>query len=343
MAERTTAEAQLSRLLQLLPRAAREGGMALSELARDVGMSEREVLADLQEVCTRDFYHPAGSGGDEVQVIIEADQVEVWTTREFRRPPRLGPKEALALGLGLRVLAAGSPEPARPAMLALAERLEATLAAEPPEALLEGIALNPGADSPEGIRAVLREGARERRSCNITYLKPGAPAPEPRTVDPYVLIAADGQWYLVGHCHRNDEVRIFRADRVVAATLLDERFAVPEGFDPSTVVRDGRVFDPSDDVEATVRYSPRVARWIEEQGPVERQPDGSVVVRYRVSDPAWLVRHVLQHGPDAEVLAPAGMRDAVRRVVHGSRFTGSNPPDPGLKPGRTFPGVETPG
>jgi proteasome accessory factor C len=338
MAERTTAEAQLSRVLQLLPRAAREGGMPLSELAREVGLSEREVLADLQEVYTRDFYHPAGSG-DEVQVIIEADQVEVWTTREFRRPPRLSPKEALALGLGLRVLAAGSPEPARPAMLALAERLEAGLAAPPPEALLEGIALNPGADSPGGIRAVLREGARERRSCRITYLKPGAPEPEPRTVDPYVLIAAEGQWYLVGHCHRNDEVRIFRADRVVAAALLDERFSVPESFDPSTVVRDGRVFDPSDDVEATVRYSPRIARWIEEQGPVERQPDGSVVVRYRVSDPAWLVRHVLQHGPDAEVLAPAGMRDAVRRVVHGSRFTvhGVEPPGPGVETGAHIP------
>jgi proteasome accessory factor C len=293
----------------------------LSELARELGLSEREVLADLQEVYTRDYYQPAGNV-DEVQVVIEADQVEVWTTGEFRRPPRLSPREALALGLGLRVLAAGSPEPARPGMLALAERLERSLAAEPPGALLEGIALNPGADSPAGIRAALREGARERRSCRITYLKPGAPRPEPRTVDPYVLIVAEGHWYLVGHCHRNQEVRIFRTDRVVEATLLDDRFSVPESFDPSAVVRDGRVFAPSEEVEATVRYAARIARWIEEQGPVERQPDGSVLVRYRVSDPTWLVRHVLQHGPDAEVLAPPEMREAVRASVGRSTVVG---------------------
>ncbi|HET8654596.1 MAG TPA: WYL domain-containing protein [Longimicrobiaceae bacterium] len=314
MAERRTAEAQLSRVLQLLPRAARAGGIALAELASEAGMSEREVLADLQEVYTRDFYHPAGSG-DGVQVSIEADQVEVWTTGEFRRPPRLGPREALALGLGLRVLAAESPAPERPAMLALAQRLERELAARPPGSLLAGIAVNPGADSPEGIRAVLREGARGLRRCRIAYLKPGAPEPEERVVDPYVLLAAEGHWYLVAHCHRSDEVRVFRADRVVGATILEERFAVPQGFDPLAYVRDGRVFQPVDDVEVPVRYTARIARWIEEHGPVERQDDGSVIVRHRVSDPAWLVRHVLRHGPDAEVLGPPEMRDQVRATV----------------------------
>jgi proteasome accessory factor C len=314
MAERPTAQAQLSRVLDLLPRAARTGGIALSELAREAGMSEREVLADLQEVYTRDFYHPAGSG-DDVQVSIEADQVEVWTTGEFRRPPRLSPHEALALGLGLRILAAESPEPARPAMLALAQRLEKDLASRPPRSLLAGIAVNPGADSPEGIRAVLRTGARARRSCRIAYLKPGAPEPEERVVDPYVLLAAAGHWYLVGHCHRSDEIRIFRADRVVGATMLETQFAVPEGFDPRAYVRDGHVFQPVDDVEVPVRYSARIARWIEEQSPVEKQEDGSVIVRHRVSDPAWLVRHVLRHGPDAEVLGPPEMRDHLRTIL----------------------------
>ncbi|HET7322331.1 MAG TPA: hypothetical protein VFI96_07555, partial [Longimicrobiaceae bacterium] len=145
MAERLTAESQLSRVLELLPRAARSGGVSLSELARETGASEAEVLRELQEVFAREFYHPAGSG-DEVQILIERDQVKVWTTGEFRRPPRLSPKEALALGLGLRILAAEQPEPARPGMLALAERLEAGLSAELPEALRDGIGVSTGAD-----------------------------------------------------------------------------------------------------------------------------------------------------------------------------------------------------
>jgi proteasome accessory factor C len=314
MAERLTAETQLTRVLDLLPRAARAGGVALAELARELGVEERDVLVDLQEVYTRAYYHPAGSGED-VQVLIEANLVEVWTSREFRRPPRLSPREALALGLGLRVLAAEAPETALPGMLALAERMEHGLTAGPPEELLEGIALNPGADSPEGIRSTLHGAARSRQRCEIAYLKPGAPEPESRRVDPYVLLAADGKWYLVGHCHRSGEIRVFRADRVVAVTLLEEGFSVPDEFDPGRYMDGGQVFYSTHDIEVPVRYSARIARWIEERGPVEAQPDGSVVVRYRVADPQWLVRHVLEHGPDAEVLGPPEMRERVRAAA----------------------------
>jgi proteasome accessory factor C len=310
MAERSTAEDQLSRILDLLPRAARDGGVRLSELAATLGTEQRSVLRDLQEVYTRAFYHPAGSGED-VQILIEAEQVEVWTTGEFRRPVRLNAREALALGLGLRVLAADSPAPARAELVTLAERLEERLSSESPEAILPHIAVDSGAADPEGIRSLLTAAARERRRCRISYLKPAATEPEVREVDPYVLLVADGKWYAVGHCRRSDDVRVFRVDRVVEAAPLEETFEVPDGFDAGMYVSDGRVYRAEDDVEVTVRYSARIARWIEEQGPVDRLEDGSVTVRYRVADPQWVVRHVLQHAPDAEVLGPPEVRELV--------------------------------
>src|SRR5690606_26123536 len=48
---------------------------------------------------------------------------------EFRRPVRLSSRETLALGLGLRLLAADAAPERRREILALAERLEAQLAA----------------------------------------------------------------------------------------------------------------------------------------------------------------------------------------------------------------------
>ena len=65
----------------------------------------------------------------------------------------------------------------------------------------------------------------------------------------------------------------------------------------------------------TVRHSPRIARWIEEQGLGDRRPDGSIDVRHPVADPGWLVRHVLYHGPDAEVVEPPEMRDLIRQRI----------------------------
>jgi predicted DNA-binding transcriptional regulator YafY len=50
--------------------------------------------------------------------------------------------------------------------------------------------------------------------------------------------------------------------------------------------------------------------------------DGSLTLDHPLADTAWAVRHVLQYGPDAEVLEPRQVRDAVRerleRVADGS-------------------------
>src|SRR5690606_40411144 len=71
-----------------------------------------------------------------------------------------------------------------------------------------------------------------------------------------------------------------------------------------------------DDVEVAVRYSPRIARWVEERAPCERREDGSVVVRHRVADPRWVVRHVLQYGAEAEVLEPVDRKSTRLNSSH---------------------------
>jgi predicted DNA-binding transcriptional regulator YafY len=130
-----------------------------------------------------------------------------------------------------------------------------------------------------------------------------------------VLVAASGRWYVLARCRRSAEVRAFRLDRIVALTLGEERFEVPEDFDPRSHLSEGRVFRAEEEIEVRVRYSARIARWIVEKGPAEPAEDGSVQVRHRVADPRWVVRHVLQYGADAEVIAPPELRALVRDAV----------------------------
>ncbi len=68
----------------------------------------------------------------------------------------------------------------------------------------------------------------------------------------------------------------------------------------------------------SVRYSPRIARWIRErafwtEAAAEDGEDGSLIVRHRVADPRWAVSHALQYGADAEILEPDDVR------AHGGR------------------------
>jgi predicted DNA-binding transcriptional regulator YafY len=56
-----------------------------------------------------------------------------------------------------------------------------------------------------------------------------------------------------------------------------------------------------------------VARWIAERETGVARDDGSLEVEYPLADTDWAVRHVLQYGPEAEVVSPQTVRDEIRR------------------------------
>ncbi|HEX7091803.1 MAG TPA: WYL domain-containing protein [Longimicrobiales bacterium] len=335
----------LSRILYILPVAARDGGASVDELAAALDITPQQVVDAINQVITRSYYHPAGPA-EELQVGLEHGRVTVWTTGEFRRPARLSPLEALALGLGLRALAAETRADRRAELLALAARLERDLA-PPPEPEHVGasaggtrtreelrrkydpayrdeaaparapspaftLALVPDAD----VLGVLADAARECCRCVVVYLKQGAAAPEERRIAPYMLLHAEGEWYVLAHDADRDAPRLFRVDRMLSAQLDRERFTVPEDFDPRPwIAPDGRLYRADEDSEVVVRYSPRIARWLAERTEHEPQPDGGIVVRHRVADVRWIVRHVLQYGGEAEVLEPAHVRVLVAEAA----------------------------
>jgi proteasome accessory factor C len=315
MPERPTAEQHLATALEIIPRAAlKPDGVPLDELARELGILKEDVIARLTEVGDRSFYLEAGAA-DDIQIYIESDQVSVWTKGQFRRPVRLSPRESLALSLGLRTLAAMADDSRREGLVALASRLERSLLDTRGGAAAAHFEVHPGALPAGGAHQVLLDAARDRRRCRISYLKPTADRPEDRQVDPYVVLVAGGHWYLLARCGRSDEVRIFRLDRVLHAEALDDPFPAPSDFDPRAFISEGRVFRADQFQEVTVRYSQRIARWVAERGPVDPMDDGSVLVRYSVADATWIVRHVLEHGPDAEVLAPEPVREQVAAAL----------------------------
>ncbi len=330
MSPRPSAGETLERILQILPTAAREGGAALAEIAEAHEVTVERILADLAEVTARgDHLLPPL----DVDILIEGDRVTVWTTGEFRRPVKLSPLEALALALGLRILADDGRKESgasrREELRALAGRLDRGLAQTPTEELAARYSLDGGDPSGDGLLALLRDAAAARRPCRLVYLKPAGAFPEERLVHPYALVFGSGRWYVLGWSEEPRDVRAFRVDRIAEARVAEGRFEVPAGFDPEEYVTESTVYRANDEFEVAVRYSPKIAKWIleghdaagaggeaavEDEDPRDGaavQPDGSVVVRHRVADPSWVLRHVLAYGPDAEVLGPPEIRALV--------------------------------
>jgi predicted DNA-binding transcriptional regulator YafY len=303
------AAVQLERILYILPAATRKGGAELRTLADALGVTPERVVSDITEVTHRSFYHPAGSG-DDLQIELTPQRVEIWTKGDFRRPAALSLPEAVCLGLALRGRRA---EGCR----TLLERVEGALSGPSPEELFRQIEASDLRSEPGGIRATVTEALNEGVSCRIRYLKPADDAPVGRTVRPYALAHAEGAWYLLAYCELSEEVRIFRIDRILEAAPTGVPFQVPDDFDGGEYLDGSRVYRGAEETTVRVRYSPRIARWISEREGADPSADGSLTVTHRVADPHWIVRHVLQYGPDAEVLEPEEVRGWVRGVVDG--------------------------
>jgi predicted DNA-binding transcriptional regulator YafY len=156
---------------------------------------------------------------------------------------------------------------------------------------------------------VVREAIHERRVMQLQYRAGGATESSARTVQPHALVYAEHMWYVVSIGDDN-ALRHYRVDRIEQLQMLDEQFE-PDRTVVERVMQAGRAFASDTTRTMTVWYSPRIARWVAEREGAALAPDGSLTLEHPVADESWAVRHVLQYGPEAELLAPPELRALV--------------------------------
>lgn len=311
-----TAAAQLKRLLLALPSLADDKAHSLAEVAERVGTDVHTLRADLTTLVTRVTDDPGGFT-EGVQLLLGADDVQLTTpSGHFRRPMALTRVELHALELGLAALHHESPPDERAAALRARDRLRRAIAAMPGEDIESArndrfATLGGESDAERVIRRGLQRCIRDRMIAVIAYRAAHAPEDGARRVEPLAVIWSRGAWYLVAWCERSAGLRVFRVDRIARVTCGPERFASRGEVALEGVLREGRVLVGGGDALMRVRYSARVARWIAERERVVAEADGSVVAEYPLLDLEWGVRQALRYGPDAEVLGPEELREAV--------------------------------
>lgn len=304
-----TAERQLTRLLHVIPRIADGKRHPVARVAALAGTSVKVLLADLEALSDR--YDAPGGFVDGLQIEYDGRTVKV-VSEHLLRPMRLTMAELCALELGLAILrTTRAPDEVTPIERALA-RLRGTITKLPANDNQEGIrhAELAAAGNTAGL-ATVRAALASRQKVRIVYRSGASPESSARVIAPYSLAFANGMWYLVAGCERSEEIRIFRMDRVESAERLAEGFEPPEASVVDEVLREGPFHRGDKSERMTVRYSPRVARWIAEREGMEVAADGSLTTDRPLADAAWGVRHVLQYGPDAEVIEPGWMREMV--------------------------------
>ncbi|HEX2053896.1 MAG TPA: WYL domain-containing protein [Actinomycetota bacterium] len=297
-------EERFRRLLLLVPYVLRNNGVTVDEVCERFGVTRGELVADLNLLfmCGLPGYGP----GDLIEAYIDGDQVWIRMADYFSRPMRLTPAEGLMLHAGGQALAAVSgPDPA------LERAMEQLSKALTPGALER---VNVGLEAP-GELSVVKRALEDRRRLHLVYQSQSKDEVTSRDVDPWALLLSDGRWYLVGYCHRVNDERIFRVDRMRSVVPLDEPAEVPADLDLSqysSVYSEGE-----NDPTVTLEIAPR-ANWVCDYYPlVSQEPleNGWIRIRLKAGGLAWLERLLLRLGPEARVVEPESLRERVRTTA----------------------------
>jgi len=310
----TSAE-RLRRLLALVPYVAARRVVGLAETAATFGMTERELIDDLNlawcvELRAPEPYCP-------IDLSYEDGEISISQAESIARPLRLAADEASALLVALRMLAeaASGTEPSDgDAVARLIAKIEDAAGAA--GAASAQVAVQIEHPNARGLVATLNAALAAGKRVHLRHYKPGRDEETERDVDPMRLLVVEGRTYLEGWCRRAEGVRLFRLDRVLSVEVLDVPAEVPETAEPVDV--DAGLFTASpSDVLIELELAP-AGRWVAEYyrcDSMTEMADGWLRIALRTPDTTGVRRHALRLGEDARVLSPAGLADEVRAVA----------------------------
>lgn len=304
-----TATDRLQRLLALLPYVVNRNVVGLADTAAAFGVTEEQLVDDLNllwcvELRSPDPYCP-------IDLSYEGGEIMVSQAQSIDRPLRLGVDEASALLVALRMLAEVPGMKDRSALSRTIAKLEAAAG----EAAAASAQVTVQVDDYPGTAALdqVKDALARGRRVHLSYYVPGRDETTERDVDPMRLLVVEGRTYLEGWCLRAESVRLFRLDRVLGITVLDDATSVPPGAEPVDV--DRGLFRPSpDDVVVRLELAP-LGRWVAEYYPCDEVielGEGRLRVILRTPDTEWVRRLALRLGEDGTVTEPAGLAEQIR-------------------------------
>lgn len=87
-----------------------------------------------------------------------------------------------------------------------------------------------GLPSVQPVLAELEQAVAGEFAVEIDYRTGREEHPKTRVIDPYGMVYWNNKWYTVGYCHLKNEIRSFRADRILAIRRTQVNFKRAEDF-----------------------------------------------------------------------------------------------------------------
>jgi proteasome accessory factor C len=309
-----TSQAQVRRLLSLVPYLRDHDGARMAEVAEAFGISEATLRDDLNVLWMCGM--PGLTPGDLIDIDMDAVDgegvIHLSNADYLTRPLRLSAEEAMALVLGLQALhEIAGPGEQDAIERALKKLEEASGGVVVPDQASVSVTAARGE-----IQARLTDGLARGKRLDLTYDVASRAETTRRMVDPLRVFVLEGYGYLEAWCYSASALRTFRLDRIAAVEVTD----IDVVRHDDVVLKDLSTgwFETLKDAPLVVLELGPEAAWVAEYYPTEtvnRDERGDVTVALRVTDPAWLRGLLLRLAGGARVISPVGAGDSAAEAA----------------------------
>lgn len=291
---------RLARLLALVPWLEANPGVTMAVAADQFGLSVEQLREDLTLAVCTEF----GSFNSTLDIDIYGGALTVRDSQGMERPFRLSSHEAAALLLGLAIIRSSLAGHEAQTIDRVSTKLRAAAASL--DDSVDHVAVMPADIAAYPCEATIRAALDESRTLRIKYWSAARDAVTERTVTPASITWFDGCGYLEAWCHSAQDRRTFRLDRILEATLLDQRAQTPGASVGQRIVAP---IGP-----AAVLVVEPASSWFVETVPHHRTidlPDGRTVMSLPIASEPWAIRTVLAMAGEVRVVAPASLAEQV--------------------------------
>lgn len=294
-----SARERFPRLLAMVAYLARNGEVAISELADHFQVSDKQVRKDLDTLWVAGL--PGQLPDDLIDFSFSAEESHVSLKEGLglERPLRLTPRETITLVMAL----AGLREDLDDQLLVgEIDTLIGELSKQMPVAA--------PLESSGGQRSArIRRAIREKTCVQLRYINADGVQTE-RVVDPLRLLYARTRTYLLAYCHRSGALRQFALHRIASitpaaatwqASASDERLAAQRTITP-----------PESGEEVTLITDPQL-RWLAERlgAHLKQRNDGTLQLIASFYSVERLVRTALSVADRIHAITPPSAANAV--------------------------------
>lgn len=155
---------------------------------------------------------------------------------------------------------------------------------------------------------VLIKAKKAHKAVDICYHNRAGDVSE-RTIEPYIFVYNNGNWYVFAKCRREMAMRMFKVSRITHMVRTDSDYVIPKDFERSWDLADPtrkRKIGVSLKVSEKARYD--VEEWLGLEN-VHRADDDGFTAYGEIYDNDASFAKLLSFGPDVKVLHPTALAE----------------------------------